>query len=605
MLSPALPKDASVIYTFLIMAKPDTPQGERFTTVDLIRSIWYFIAEDRARYVLFSCVLMLALSYEFLPPYLIGLIISFLTRWKSGTSLVPLITIIAVLVSSNACIAIARLSSKRRLSDISINARYRAKVWGFENLLGFSLAWHQKESTGNKAQRILTGSESIREWTRDIVNSILPTLVSFTGTVITCLLLSPWFALFFAYYIGIFLMIESWFDRKIIVLSDKINSSIENASGTFVESTSNILSVKALGAENSVAAKVVSREETARVLSKERNHLGISKWMYFQIHNSISWGLFLAAICFAAIKGRIAVEFVLTYSMYFSIMKGNVTQFIEQIQVMIERRSNLCRMMPFFNTTENRKKGTESFPAEWNEIIFDNVNFKYDHKRVLENFNLRIDRNETVGIAGHSGSGKSTLVKILLGLYELESGEVRIGNRKVHDIRFEELTSHVSVVLQETELFNLTVKENITLMRDIDEATFERACRIACVDELLERLPAGMNTVIGEKGYTLSGGERQRIGIARAVCRNADVLLLDEATSALDNATEERVMKGLTREFANNKTVIMIAHRTTTLRDADRIVIIEHGKFAQTGSYEDLLVLKSSATSLKEVIVND
>jgi ABC-type multidrug transport system fused ATPase/permease subunit len=571
------------------MKNPRTSKGERFTIADLVRSIWYFIAEDRRKYVFFSFILMLALAYEFLPPYLVGKIISFLSNWKQGDALMPLGMIIAFLVVSSALVAVARLASKRRLGDISINARYRAKVWGFERLLGFSLAWHQKESTGNKAQRILTGSEAMREWTRDIINSVFPTFISFTGTLITCLLLSPWFALFFLYYIGVFLIIESWFDRKIIILSDRINASMENASGTFVESTSNILSVKALGAGKSVAEKVVSREETARILSQERNHIGISKWTYFQLHNSLAWGFFLGGLALAVLYGKLPVEFFLTYSIYFGTMRGNVTQFIEQIQVMIERRSNLCRMMPIFRETEHTGKGTLAFPAQWDEIRFDSVNFKYADKRVLQGFTLNIKRGETLGIAGHSGSGKSTLVKLLLGLYECESGSVSLGGVEVKDIRFEELTSRISVVLQETELFNLTVRDNITMMRDVDKDILDKACRIACVDELIDRLPNGFDTVIGEKGYTLSGGERQRIGIARAVCRNAEILLLDEATSALDNATEERVMEGLTREFGDDKTVLMIAHRTTTLKDADRIVLIEHGKVTREGTYGEIL----------------
>jgi len=561
---------------------------EHFSVLDIFRAIWFFLAEDRGKYLLFSGVLLVTLVYDFVPPYLIGKIVNFLTTYKMGGNLSTMYYLIGLLVISSACVAVFRLNSKKILQNISINARYRAKVWGFERLLDFSLAWHQNENTGNKAQRIITGSDSIREWTRDLCNSVLPTVISFFGTAITCSILKPSFLLFFVYYILVFLVIEFVFDRKISILSDKVNKSIENASGTFVESTANILSVKALGAKDCMTSNVVLREQHARSLSLERTRLGFNKWVYFQIHNSISWGIFLLFVGFAVIHGQISVGLVLTFAMYFASMRINVTQFVEQFQQMIERKSNLGRMMPFFWNEHKLTSGKRAFPADWDTISINDVNFRYGNDLAVKGLNLKIKRNEKIGIAGHSGSGKSTLIKLLLGLYKVESGTISFGDLALDEIKHDDIISHIAIVLQETELFNFSLKENITMTRVVDNEVFERVCHIACIKELIERLPNGTETIIGEKGYSLSGGERQRIGIARALCKNAKIILLDEATSALDSETEHRIMSGLLGPFSKDKTILIVAHRTSTLKNTDRLLVFEKGAIVEEGSFEEL-----------------
>src|SRR5262249_3678652 len=141
--------------------------------------------------------------------------------------------------------------------------------------------------------------------------------------------------------------------------------------------------------------------------------------------------------------------------------------------------------------------------------------------------------------------------------------------------------SNIAVVLQETELFNFSLRENITMMRDAPPELLQRSCEIACLNEIIARLPDGLDTVVGERGYSLSGGERQRVGIARAICRNAPILLLDEATSALDSATEQMVMERLMAEHSSNRTMLIVAHRISTLKDADRIVVFDEGRLVE------------------------
>jgi ABC-type multidrug transport system fused ATPase/permease subunit len=568
-------------------------RSEHFSFSDLPRALWYFLGEERWTFLAFSGVLLTVLCYTMVPPYIVGLIANFLIEYVKGgsgttVSMRPLFWLVGLLSGSYAIVALVRLSSKRMLGRMSLNARYRAKVWGFERLLDSSLSWHQQESTGNKAQRVLTGAEAVREWTGSIFIDFLSTVATFSGALVAGILLHPAFILFFVYYVGVLMATEIFFDYRISRLSDRINKSLENASGGFVESASNILSVKALGAAGTVTSNLAQREELARGLSYERLRLSNSKWMCFQIHNAICWGMYLLVVAYMVMHGRLAAGFFLTYATYFDKLREAAVDFTDRFQVMIERKSNLGRMMPLFWIDNRLPTGTCKFPLDWRSIQIRDAVFRYDDKPAVGPLSLEVKRGEIVGIAGPSGSGKSTLIKLLLGLYHLERGTLQIGDVTVEEIRHEELVSNIAVVLQETELFNFSLRENITMMRDIPATLLERSSAIACLNDVIARLPDGLDTIVGERGYSLSGGERQRVGIARALCRNAPILLLDEATSALDSATERMVMQRLMAEHNGNRTMLIVAHRISTLKDADKIVVFDQGRLVEQGRFKEL-----------------
>jgi ABC-type multidrug transport system fused ATPase/permease subunit len=556
---------------------------DHFSFSDLPRTLWYFLGEERWKFLGFSVVLLVVLCYTMVPPYIVGLIANFLIQYtKTGSapsgSLRPVLVLLGLLSGTYAVVALVRLSSKRMLGRMSLNARYRAKVWGFERLLDSSLSWHQKESTGNKAQRVLTGAESVREWTGEVLTNFLATVATFIGSLVAAVLLHPAFILFFVYYLGVLIGIELLFDNRIGKLSDHINKSLENASGGFVESASNILSVKAMGAANTMTSNMAEREEVARRLSYERLRLGNTKWMCFQIHNAICWGIYLLVIAYAVMNGKLLAGYFLTYAMYFDKLREAAVDFTDRFQLMIERKSNLGRMMPLFWVDNRLRQGSLNFPADWHAIHIRDAVFHYDDKLAVGPLSFEVKRGEIVGITGQSGSGKSTLIKLLLGLYHLDRGTLQIGDVPVDEIHHDELIANVAVVLQETELFNLTLRENLTMMRDVPADLLERACEIACLEEVIAGLPDGLNTMVGERGHSLSGGQRQRVGIARAICRNAPILLLDEATSALDLTTEQMVMEGLMADQSVQRTMLIVSHRTSTLKDVDRVVVFDQGR---------------------------
>lgn len=223
-------------------------------------------------------------------------------------------------------------------------------------------------------------------------------------------------------------------------------------------------------------------------------------------------------------------------------------------------------------------------------VEFDGVTFGYkSYEPVLKNINLHINPGEMIGLVGHSGAGKSTMINLCMRLYDPSLGKITIDGVDIKDIPPEELRNSIGVVFQETYLFSGTIFDNIAYARpdaSLDEVI--AAAKAANAHEFITKLPDGYNTVIGENGHSLSGGERQRVSIARAILKNPKILILDEATSSLDPETEIKIQEALTR-LIEGRTTIAIAHRLSTLKNANRLVVIEKGRIAEVGSHNELI----------------
>jgi ABC-type multidrug transport system fused ATPase/permease subunit len=226
------------------------------------------------------------------------------------------------------------------------------------------------------------------------------------------------------------------------------------------------------------------------------------------------------------------------------------------------------------------------------DISFEQVTFGYvPETPVLRDVSLHIKAGQLVGIVGPTGSGKSTLVSLIPRFYDPTGGRIAIDGTDIRDYKVQGLRSKIGFVLQDTVLFRGTIRENIAHGRPT--ATFDQiveAARLANADEFIEQMPLGYNAIVGERGWTLSGGQRQRIGIARAIIRNSPIWILDEPTAALDMESEGRVIEALER-LMKGRTVVMIAHRLSTLRDADKIIVLQNGVVVEEGQQDQLLAL--------------
>jgi ATP-binding cassette subfamily B protein len=355
------------------------------------------------------------------------------------------------------------------------------------------------------------------------------------------------------------------------------------------ESIDGAIVVKTLGREE---AEIERLAEKARALRDERVEAGFIRESFEAALDALpalaaalllvvgSWRVSVGAITLGQLIGFVALFNLLAWPMRFI---GWILAELPRAVVGYARLEEVFRepvtVLPAVDPVA-LPEGPLGLEAE-------DVRHMFDGSRVLHGVSLRIGPQESVAIVGQTGGGKSTLAQLLVRLADPESGTVRIGGVDVRHADPDSLRRAVSIVFQESFLFSTTIGENIALDAEADRDAIERAARIAAVDRFVGALPAGFETVVGERGYTLSGGERQRVALARAIVREPRVLILDDATSSVDASVEAQILAALRGEL--HTTLVVIAYRLSTIRLADRVIFLEGGRVSATGSHDELM----------------
>lgn len=568
----------------------------KFSWKELAKSIWFLfgLGKLRRKYVIGLALLFIFLTYSVVPPLIIGAIVNFFTNYTPGQSFVRFYALSAFLGGSLIAVSYIRLSIKRKLSLLNNISIYQIKTKGFEILLSRSLIETSKESTGEKVQKIQNGIDSFIVFYKMFSNQILTAVASTIGIFAVLSYLRLAYGLFFFIYLILFFVILKIYTGRLNKLNLERYKAIEKASGVYVEGISNITTLKSLGSEKHFQTRIMERENISKEYSDKITRLMNGQWKVFQALNGLSAGTFLFFIGRDVIAGILSVGEIVIFYSYFENIRNLSSQIMDFYGDIIQAKSGIGRMVEVFKIRQDTNRiGTENFPDSWREIKISDGSFLYKSGSGLHEINISIKKGEKVGIVGKTGSGKSTIAKIFLGLYELKSGKFEIGGKNFYDIDPEKIFENISVVPQDIEMFNMSLAENITLFRDIEESLLEKAIQISQFQEVIDKLPEGLDTTIGEKGYKLSGGERQRLAIARAICQKSQILILDEATSALDTKTEKLIYESLEENFPD-KTIIAVAHRVKTLENTDKIYVFKGGKIVEKGRYEELLGNESS-----------
>jgi ATP-binding cassette subfamily B protein len=264
---------------------------------------------------------------------------------------------------------------------------------------------------------------------------------------------------------------------------------------------------------------------------------------------------------------------------------GQIINMYQRARAAAER---IFGLMDEPDVTEEDSGATE-LEVEEGRVVYDGVSFGYDEETIIEDMSFAVEGGETLALVGPTGAGKSTVLKLLLRMYDVDSGEISIDGIDVRDVTLPSLRQSLGYVSQETFLFYGTVEENIRYGTfDADREAVERAARMAEAHEFVTNLPEGYDTMVGERGVKLSGGQRQRVAIARAILKDPEILILDEATSDVDTETEMLIQRSLDR-LTEDRTTFAIAHRLSTIKDADRIVVLDEGRVVERGTHEELL----------------
>ncbi len=402
---------------------------------------------------------------------------------------------------------------------------------------------------------------------------------------------SPLLGLIIVVWFVTFVSLNFWFAMKLQPYSYTAAKSVSNLKGRIVDSLTNISLVHEY-------AYIAGEREYIKSFVKKQYDAGLKSWWVSEwvlVANGIMIFVFVLAmmvssiylfqlnlISIGVIVMVISIVGDLTGQLFFlgeeikesSKLYGQITEGLDEIlheHVIVDAPSAIHL---------NFSKGA---------ISLNNVSFDYENTRVFKDFSMEIPAGQKVGLVGRSGAGKTTFVSLLLRHFDIQSGEIKIDEQNIQDVTLESLRKVIAFVPQDTSLFHRTIKENVRYSNPAATDTqVKAAAKAAQADEFIKKLPDGYETLVGERGVKLSGGQRQRIAIARAFLKNAPILILDEATSSLDSESEHAIQESL-EKLMKGRTVIAIAHRLSTLKEMDRLVILQDGKIAEDGTPEELL----------------
>lgn len=474
----------------------------------------------------------------------------------------------------------------------SLSMSLRRKL--YYKIQTLSLSFINKRKPGELMNRVSRDTNQIRSFMEEVFGEMFSTLLTMFVSLIMMFLISWQMTLMSLVFIGIvFLAIKSFWHHihtiyhKQWLKSDDLSSSLQDI-------LSGMRVVKSFGKEE---------REAERFTKKTREFASISKknetfWaVFFPIMTFLLGAGTYIAVFFGGIdvlEGRMSLGQLVQFITYCGYLFGPLSWMTHLPRAVMQMITSLNRIYDVLDEEPGLadKEDSKEFPIE-GAFTFENVSFGYQtYEPVLENISFTVKPGEMIGLVGASGAGKSTLINLIMRLYDVDQGRITIDGVDIRDIKSESLHSQIGVVLQETFLFSGSILANIRFARqDASLTEVIQAAKAANAHDFICKTPDGYNTYVGEHGYNLSGGERQRIAIARAILNNPRLLILDEATSALDTESEFLIQQALNR-LVQGRTTFAIAHRLSTLRNADRLVVIDKHGIAEMGTHNELLEKK-------------
>jgi glucan exporter ATP-binding protein len=539
---------------------------------------------------------LLVAGLQFLDPVLFGRVVNLLSQsdhlatsdlWHQAAWLLGIWA--AVGVSGILCNIVVSLQTER------LAHRHRIKSMGryFSHVLSLPLSFHGNTHSGRLIKSMLSGTDGLfGTWLvffRDQLSTILSAFVLLPLT----LFLNWRLGLVLIGLVSIFLVITGLVVKRTETAQRRVEGLNAQLAGTAQDALSNVMVVQSftrLSAEarlfGDIAQQVIKHQfpvlnwwALVNVMTRASSTLAvitivvIGTWLH--AHGQASVGEIVSFMGLAMLLiGRLETAASFVSSLFFRLPA------LEDFFAVLDARSSVPE-----------KDQARTLWAPRGEVKFDDVSFAYPNTGVpvLSNVSFTAKPGSCVALVGHTGAGKSTAMSMLERLWDPTEGRITIDNQDLREVTLDSLRANIGVVFQESLLFNRSIRENLLIGReDATDAEIEQACRMADAHEFIIRQPQGYHTMIGERGATLSGGQRQRLAIARALLKNPPILILDEATSALDAATEAKVSRALKTLMAG-RTTFIIAHRLSTVRDADEILVFESGQIVESGNFDALL----------------
>lgn len=573
--------------------------------------LWFFLYPYRKTFTAFFSFRVLRYTIMSMMPLIIGYVINAFEDGWAFKDPQKLVLIVGgfLLLNGIANLSILFFITEAKMEDRLVRGM---TLFGIRHMNALPLPWHEAQGSGSKLQRVMTARTSMQQLYGIYKWSMVPFASGIFAIILSVVMLKapPFFFLLFAGFIVSFLIGAYYTAKPMPALHNKHNIVLERLMSGVYEFVSAVRTVKAFH-----MGDYIGREARHYEWEGHKAKTGVFRATYFKwgVLNSIGffWTSIFIIVCTMGVYqhwlgiGSFATIFFLASNLWI-----RLEEMVYMQDQFMEFRNGFMRL------TETLKAPIVSYdrdpvrdvPENWKSLSFSNVDFTYESAKpdeappTLHNINLTINRGDKIALVGRSGAGKSTLVKLLMKQVIPSSGQISIDDTGLDHIRSAEWLSRIGFVPQDVELFNMSVRDNILLDRGYDDnrSIYQTALKQSALDQLMESLPQKDETIVGERGIKLSGGQRQRLGIARALVRDADIIIFDEATASLDSLSEQIIQNALSTAFSG-RTMFIIAHRLSTVRFADRIVVMDEGRIVESGTFNDLVTAKGRFAQLWEM----
>lgn len=459
------------------------------------------------------------------------------------------------------------------------------------SLMNLKVSNFDKLNSGMFVARINKDSSKLSELFDDVTDDLSTVLLN-VSFIVYSFFINIYLALFLFANIIIIYFFEIFKNKSYSKKHEKYKELDDNIVGSYGEVVHGIRDIKNLDMKDGMMTKVNSEQKLAITAFKEETHTRRTWNRYRESVTHVLNFLFVVLACYLIVENKLTIGGFLILYVY----KTNILQFIRAIanikEKLTEGEISAKRVFEIIEDgggLDKEKYGNQHLENVNGRIEFKNVSFAYNENKLFEDMSFDIKPNQIVAFVGKSGEGKSSIINLINKSYEVTSGEILLDGVNLNNLDEDTIRDNISVVSQHPYIFNLSIEDNLKL---IDEnATNEEifsACKLADIHDFIQTLPDGYKTIIGENGITLSGGQRQRLAIARCLLKKSKIILLDEATSALDNESQDNIKKVI-ENIATNHTVIVVAHRLSTIINSNEIFVLDNHKILQSGTHDELL----------------
>lgn len=485
------------------------------------------------------------------------------------------------------------------LATRSVEAGLRGAM--VRKLQQLSISFHKEMQSGRIQSKIMRDVEAIEALSSQVFVSMVNIVLNISVALVVVGSKNPTILLFFVLCAPMASITIFSFRKKIRLRNREFRQEVEKTSADVMDMVQLLPVTRAHALENKEIRRMTAQlslvAEKGYRLDVIQNMFGAAGWVVFQMFQLICLG----ATAYMAYQGMIKVGDITLYQSYFATLIGQVSALLALLPTLTKGTESIGSVGEILaahdiedNTDKRKLKTLEG------HYQFKDVSFSYDEQNwVLNNLSFEVKPGETIALVGESGAGKSTVLNMVIGFIKPTTGRVLIDGHDLNDIDLHSYRKFLAVVPQTTILFSGTIRENITYgLKNVTEEQLHQALEAAQLTRLIESLPDGVDTVIGENGSKLSGGQRQRISIARAIIRDPKVIIFDEATSALDTISEKEIQAAI-NNMTRNRTTFIVAHRLSTIQHADKIAVLRGGRCVEFGTYEQLMKLKGEFYKMK------